>query len=64
MKRLLAAAAVLFACVALFLLYQIAQNGRYQFSPSSRTIIDTRTGAVYEPDGTTGLSSPIIKPIE
>ena len=64
MKRLLIAAALRFACVALFLLRQMAENERYQFNPSNGIILDTRTGAVYEPDRASGVAAPIIKPIE
>lgn len=47
--------------MALFLLRQMAENERYQFNG---IILDTRTGAVYEPDRASGVAAPIIKPIE
>ena len=64
MKRLLFALAVVFAISLLTVLYQLAQNGRYQFSPSGRTILDTHTGAIYQPSGESATSALVTKPIE
>lgn len=43
---------IIFLSIALFLLYEISQNGRYQTYTEHR-MIDTRTGKIYEsiPDG-------------
>lgn len=40
---------VLFALVGLYLLFEISQNGRYEFSSDGLIVGDTRNGKVYIP---------------
>ena len=63
-RNLLILCAALWATALLFVLHQLAQNGRYQVNPTNGIITDTRTGALYEVDRASGVATPVIKPIE
>jgi hypothetical protein len=64
MRKVLTAAALLWALGLLVILYRYSENGRYQISSGGgAVIIDTRTGAIYEGTGMGGEVKQVTKAI-
>jgi hypothetical protein len=62
MKNLLLALGLLLAAVGAVSLYQLSRNGHYVPSANG-TILDTRTGAVYNPVNPLGADKPVSPPL-
>lgn len=62
MKNLLLALGLLLAAIAAVSLYQLARNGHY-VPAANGTIVDTRTGAVYNPANPLGAATPVSPPL-
>jgi hypothetical protein len=62
MKNLLLAFGLLLAASSAVALYQLSHNGHY-VPTANGTILDTRTGAVYNPANPLGADKPVSPPL-
>ena len=62
MKNLLLVLALLLGAISAVSLYQLSRNGHY-VPGAQGTILDTRTGVVYDPENPLGAEKPVSAPL-